>query len=154
MKRVISFVYVLLLTALFSTAFASDSIMVYDAWVRSAPPNAKVIAAYMKIMNKSNETRALTMISSSRFNRVEMHKTEIHEGMMKMIPQKDLQILSGETVTLEPGGYHLMLMEPKSMPKEGEQVDMELRFDNGKTLQVSVPVRDEGAHGIAGEHRH
>lgn len=154
MKNSINSIFVLIIIFLFSTAFAADSITVYDAWVRSAPPNAKVLAAYMKIMNKSDEPRALTAVSSSRFNKVEMHKTEMHGEMMKMIPQKELKIPSMGTLVLEPGGYHLMLMEPKSMPQEGEQIDMELRFDKGQTLRISVPVRAEGTKNIAGEHRH
>lgn len=69
--------------------------MVHDAWVRSAPPNAKMLAAYMKIMNKSDEPRALTAVSSSLFGKVQMYKTEMQDGMMKMIHQKQLDIPAG-----------------------------------------------------------
>jgi copper(I)-binding protein len=153
-KKIVTVIYFLTTLFLFSIAFATDSIMVHDAWVRSAPPNAKVLAAYMIIVNKSGEPRKLTAVSSSRFDKVEMHKTEMHGEMMKMIPQKELEILPGGTLVLEPGGYHLMLMEPKSVPQEGEEVDIELHFDNGQTLHISVPVRAGSTKGMAGEHRH
>jgi hypothetical protein len=99
------------------------------------------MAAYMTITNTSNETRAMTAVSSKLFNKVEIHRTEMHEGMAKMIPQKELIIPAGKSVSVEPGGYHLMLIDPASVPKEGEQVDMELHFDDGKTLHIKATVR-------------
>ena len=92
MKKIINLISVLIIVVV-SSAFAADNIMIHDAWVRSGPPNAKVLAAYMKIINKSDEPRALTAVSSSRFGKVEMHKTEMHGEMMKMIPQKKFRKL-------------------------------------------------------------
>ncbi|MBI4849450.1 MAG: copper chaperone PCu(A)C [Nitrospirae bacterium] len=127
---------------------------VHNAWIRSAPPNAKVLAAYMTIKNASTETRALTAVSSALFNKVEIHRTEMHEGMAKMIPQKELIIHAGESVSLETGGYHLMLMDPASVPKEGEQVDMDLRFDDGLILNIKVPVRSGSVEGDKTDNHH
>ncbi len=141
MKKIVTIVFCLIILSFFSTSFADNSIMVHDAWVRSAPPNAKVLAAYMVIMNKSSEPRALTAVSSSIFGKVKMHKTEMHEGMMKMVPQEQLSIPAGGALTLEPGGYHLMLINPESVPQEGEHINFELHFDNGKIIAVSAPVR-------------
>ena len=141
MKKTITAVYCLILLSFFSTAFANNSIVVHDAWIRSAPPNAKVLAAYMVIINKSGESRILTAVSSSKFGKVEMHKTEMHEGMMKMIPQKQLIIPAGGALTFEPGGYHLMLIDPESVPQEGDHVNFELHLDNGKIITVNALVR-------------
>jgi hypothetical protein len=155
MKKIISVIYIFALTALCSSVFASDAIMVHDAWIRSAPPNVKVLAAYMTITNVSSETRKLTSVSSSSFNKVEIHRTEMHEGMAKMIPQKGLIIPAGKSVSLEPGGYHLMLIDPKAVPREGKQVDMELHFDDGQTLHINVQVRAGGAEGnMMDKHHH
>ena len=146
-------IFALTIIFLFSSAFAADNIMVHNAWIRSAPPNAKVLAAYMLIMNKSDEPIALTSVSSRLFEKVHIHKTEMEGGMMKMVLQKQLDILAGESLLLEPGGYHLMLMKPKSVPQVGEQVDLELKFDNGKTLSINVPVRAaKGESMMEGHH--
>jgi hypothetical protein len=155
MKKIISVAYIITLAALCSSVFASDAIMVHDAWIRSAPSNVKVLAAYMTIKNTSTETRALTAVSSALFKKVEIHRTEMHEGMAKMIPQNELIIPAGKSVSLEPGGYHFMLMDPEAVPKEGEQVDMKLRFDDGTTLYIKVQVRAGGAEGnMMDKHRH
>ena len=46
----------------------------------------------------------------------------------------------GELV-LEPGGLHLMLMEPQQSLTAGADVVLTLSFDNGWTVEVDVPVR-------------
>lgn len=141
MKTIINIISAATIILMFSSARAGDSIIVYDSWIRSAPPNAKVLAAYMYIMNESVEPRSLTAVSSSRFEKVEMHRTELHDGMIKMVSQKQLDIPAGGSLLLEPGGYHLMLIKPKSVPKAGDKVKLELYFDNGSILKVKASVR-------------
>lgn len=153
MKKTIYFVVVLLSITLFSSISAADSIMVHDAWIRSAPPTANVLAGYMNIMNKSDRTRLLISASSKSFGKVEMHKTEMHGDMMKMIPQDKLEIPAGGNLLLKPGGYHLMLRSPKTVLKEGEQVKLELVFDNGVMVTVNAPVRAAKVGGMM-HHNH
>ncbi len=146
--------YILALTIvfMFSSAFAADNIMVHNSWVRSAPPNAKMLAAYMIIMNKYDKPVALTAVSSSRFNEVQLHKTEKQDGIMKMVRQKQMDIPAGGSLTLEPGGYHLMLMDPKSALHVGEQIDFQLKFDNNLTLNINAPVREAKGGVMMGGH--
>jgi len=155
MNKTTAYAGIFLILCMVPAAFAEQPLMVHNAWIRPAPPGAKVLAAYMIIMNGSAEHRALTMVSCSLFDKVEIHRTEMHEGMMKMTPQDRLTIPAGGSVTLEPGGYHLMLISPKSVPKEREEVDMELHFDNGQTLHLKVPIRPGGDKGgMMEEHGH
>jgi copper(I)-binding protein len=141
MKKIMVFMLALTTVFVSSSAFAVESVIIHNAWVRSAPPNAKVLAAYMTITNHSEKPIALTAVSSSQFGKIEMHKTEMHGDTMKMIHQKKLNIPAKGSQTLKPGGYHLMLMKPKSVPQVGESVDMKLHFDNGQLLHIKVPVR-------------
>jgi copper(I)-binding protein len=154
MNKTAAYTVIFLMMCVVPAVFAQQPLMVHDAWVRPAPPGAKVLAAYMIIMNGSAEQRALTMVSCSLFDRVEIHRTEMQEGMMKMIPQERLTVPAGGSVTLEPGGFHLMLIGPKSVPKQGEEVDMEFHFDNGQALHLKVPVRAGGDKGGMMEHGH
>jgi copper(I)-binding protein len=147
----ISLIFVLL--HLYSSAYAHQQVAVDNSWVRSAPPGANVLAAYMIIKNESKDTRVLTKVSSSMFNRIEIHKTEMHEGMMKMIPQESMSVPAGGSVTLEPGGFHLMLIGPKTVPKEGEEIDLLLQFSNGHSQRIKVPVKaDKNKGGVMEEH--
>lgn len=155
MKKVLSLISTHLLFAFISLAFASESLVVHNAWIRSAPPNAKVLAAYMMIMNHSDESIALTKVSGKLFRKVEIHRTEMHDGMMKMTPQNHLNIPARGSVTLDPGGYHLMLKDPATVPKKGDTVELELLFNNGKILHIKASVstgEDKGGMMEKGHH--
>jgi copper(I)-binding protein len=72
-----------------------------------------------------------------------------------MIPQDSLSIPAGGSVTLDPGGFHLMLIGPKSVPKEGEEVDLLLKFSNGHSQRIKAPVKaDKDKGGTMEEHGH
>ncbi len=123
-----------------SNLSADDSIIVLDAWMPEAPPNARVMVGYMTIENKSSRSRTLIGISSGKFKRAEIHKTEMHGDVMKMVQQEELEIPAGGTVSLQPGSYHLMFIGPESVPKEGEVVNLKLRFESGYNIHVNVTV--------------
>jgi copper(I)-binding protein len=146
MRKIITSMLALTVIFVYSSAFAADSIVVHNAWIRSAPPNAKVLAAYMTIINHSDKPITLTVVSSSKFSNIEMHKTEMHGDTMKMIHQKQLNIPAQGSLILKPGEYHLMLMKPRSVPQVGKSVDMELRFDNGQILHINVPIATQNGY--------
>jgi copper(I)-binding protein len=125
----------------FSIVHADGSIIVSDAWITEAPPNARVIAGYMTIENNSSRPRTLIGVSGEKFKRIEMHRTEMDGDVMRMVPQEKLEIPSGAAVSLQPGSYHLMLKGPESVPKGGEVVNLKLHFDNGDILHIKATVR-------------
>jgi copper(I)-binding protein len=124
-----------------SNVSAEDVIIVSDAWMLEAPPNARVIAGYMTIENKSSKSRTLIGVSGGQFKKIEIHRTEMHGDVMKMVPHEKLEIPAGGKVSLQPGSYHLMLIGPESVPKEGEVVSLKLQFDSGYTLHINSDVR-------------
>ncbi len=121
--------------------YADEIFTVHNAWMPEAPPNARVIAGYMTIENRSSQSRTLIGVVSDQFQKVEIHRTELQGDMVKMLKLESLDIPSGGRVTLQPGSYHLMLTGPESVPKEGKVVHIILLFDNGLTKQVGLTVR-------------
>ncbi|MDN3571436.1 copper chaperone PCu(A)C, partial [Methylobacterium longum] len=66
-----------------------------------------------------------------------------------------LEIKPGETVTLKPGGYHLMFLDLKAPLKKGEPVKGTLSFERAGTVAVEFGVEGMGAQApAAGEHIH
>ena len=137
-KKILLLFCLSLLTA--PCAWANE-ISVTNPWIREAPPVAEMFAAYMTISNNSKQTMQLESVTSAEIEMVEIHRTETHAGLSRMIKQSSLQIESGENVTLEPGGYHLMLMKPKRYLQEGDKVMLELHFNNGEAINVTAVVR-------------
>jgi len=121
----------------------SGEISVGDPWVREAPPFSKVLGAYLIVKNSGSQDRVLTAASSPAFQRVEMHKTEIREGVARMLRQETVGVPANSEVAFESGGYHLMLMEPLKPLKAGDHVDMTLLFSDGEQVAFTAEVRKE-----------
>jgi copper(I)-binding protein len=56
-----------------------------------------------------------------------------------------LEIKPGQTVKLEPGGYHVMFMQLKEPLKHGEVLKGELTFEKAGSIEVKVEVEAMGA---------
>lgn len=138
--------------ALFHAAAQAGPLTVSDAWVREAPPTAQVLAAYMQIANPSEQARTIAGAASTCCDRVEIHRTEIVDGMARMIPQPELVVEAGGSVLLEPGGLHFMLISPKEPMVQGDHVVIELRLDGGETMEVHAEVRRDGEPAM--DHSH
>jgi len=139
----------LLMTCLL--AVADSSIVVRDAWVREAPPGAAVLAAYFTLENTGTKEDKLVAVRGPDFDKIEIHATEIRDGIARMIALDALPIAPHAVVRLAPGGYHLMLHHPRRALAAGMSVKLELRFESGTRLTVVAPVRRAEA-GTAHHH--
>jgi hypothetical protein len=127
-------------------AMAGDPhLMVMDPWVREAPPNAKMLAGYFTIMNHSGDGAEIVGASSNMFEKVEMHKTVHKDGVAKMIAQPSVDVGKHATVKFQPGGLHLMLINPKSPLKAGDKVDISLKLKKGGDLKMTAVVKKGSA---------
>lgn len=147
---------IFLLTALIIsfTAFAhkDGGIVVKNAWVREAPPVSPVLAGYMVIENHTADTKDLVSVTSSAFQKIEIHQTIHKDGVASMKAQNKLSIAAEGKVELKPGGTHLMLINPAKRLKTGDSVSFTLKFANGSKTIISAPVKKAGA--TAAQHQH
>jgi len=63
-------------------------------------------------------------------------------GMMTMAEVAKIPVAAGTTVALEPGGYHIMLMELAKPLVVGEKVKVTLTFEKAGDVVVEAEVRD------------
>jgi copper(I)-binding protein len=82
----------------------------------------------------------------------------MQEGVMKMRPlPSGLEIRSGATVELTPGGLHMMFVGLKEQLTRGRRVRVTLSFEKAGTADVEFEVLAMGAnpaHGAGEERRH
>lgn len=147
------------LIALAGSPARAETLNVSDAWVRQGPPTAQVLAAYMTLENPGTQEIAIIGAGSPQFETVEIHRTEIVDGMARMIPQERLAIPAGGNVALEPNGLHLMLINAKQPLAAGAVVRIELRLEGGGSVTVDAPVRadagmPEGMDHSQHQHHH
>lgn len=140
---------------LFTSAASADSvdIQILDPWVQAAPPNVKVLAAYLEIKNNGEQSQLLVNVSSPAFDQVGIHRTVMHGNMAHMEHLKELAIPPHVSVTLKPGGLHFMLMDAKKPLRVGDSVPMTLTFKNGAKVAVTATVRS-GQMEDMGDHQH
>ena len=128
----------LLSLVLVPISYAGDIVKVTDAWVRLPPPGAQIAAAYLTL--ESKQTLSLSNVTSQAAEAVEMHSMSTQNGVMQMRQLKALNLPAGKPLTLEPGGLHLMLINPKNPLKEGDKVPLLLTFKQGKRVVGAVSV--------------
>ena len=133
--------------------FADDDIQIRDPWVQAAPPNVKVLAAYLEIKNSGKKPWILTGASSPAFEQVSVHQSVMHGNMVHMEHLNELAIPPQASVALKPGGLHLMLTDAKKPLKAGDLVPMTLAFKNGKKIAVNAVVRSSQT-GKMEDHQH
>jgi len=121
-------------------AAAADQVSVMDPYVRLAPPNAPATGAFMVIKNNGAKDVKLVKADNPVSRVTELH-THLNEGgVMKMRPVLAIDIKAGGEAALKPGGLHVMLIDLKTPPKEGELVPITLTFDDGSSKKVDAKV--------------
>jgi len=117
-------------------AFAID-ISIKNAWAKPTAPGQPVSGAYFDITAASDAK--LIKVDSAAAGNVQVHEMKMDHGMMSMRPVDTLPLPKGKTVSLKPGGYHVMLMDLKQPLKAGDKLPMTLTIESaGKTQQVKV----------------
>ena len=132
--------YTYLLGCLLLISPVHGDIIVAEAWVRAGPTNATTMAAYATIMNHSSATE-LKRITAEGFEEAQIHKTTMKGSMAMMEKFDSLTLLENQTLELKPGSWHIMLVNPQIVPKEGEAVGLHFFFESeNKTKEISVPA--------------
>lgn len=131
------------LAALASTTVA-ETLVLADAWARATPPGARTAAVYGTLANEGEQAVTVSSFGTDRASRAHLHSTVSEDGMMKMRQLDDLIIAPGETVRLQPGGMHIMLMELAEPLEEGASFAVTVGTAAG---DESTAVVDVGGFG-------
>ena len=137
----------LLLFAGGAGAGTAGAVRVEGAWIRVLPGDLPA-AGYLTLRNTGDTEIALTGASSASYRQIMVHLSAGVGGMSGMVPVARLPVPAHGTVTLAPGGYHLMLMHAKHPITPGRKVMVTLIFNGGrKTLDVEFLARPANATG-------
>lgn len=128
-----------------------SAIAATNAWVRATAADNEELnmagvtsAAYMEISNHSDSARRLMSVSAMGVGMVQIHQTVVKDDIARMVHQADGVVISaGETVMLEPGGLHIMLMNLEVPLIAGEEMDLTLYFDDDSAIVVPAQIRSE-----------
>lgn len=97
---------------------------------------------YLTVTNTGEEDDALVGGETDRAERIEIHEMMVADGTARMQPvDGPLPIPAGETVVLEPGGLHLMLVNLTADNRDGDVYEVTLEFERAGEVTLEVPVK-------------
>ena len=122
-----------------------DPVVVRGAWIREPPPRSPA-AGYLVLENRGGDPVALVAVETEAAAQTEIHVMEYKDDRMTMRRVEELQVPAGEEIALKPGGTHLMLMELRQPLRDGDEVELVLRFGDGTERRVQMPVQKKGLY--------
>lgn len=139
-------------------AITAGDLAISGPWARAMLPGQPSGGGYLVIENAGGGDDRLVAASSPRAGKVEIHTMTMQDDVMVMRPvEGGLAVPAGETVTLEPGGLHIMFMQVETPFAEGETVPVTLQFEKAGAVTVDLPVgparggepaHDHGGHDM------
>jgi periplasmic copper chaperone A len=149
------------------------AVSVDAVWARATTPTANSGAVYMNLASSDGDVLVGVAVDDAIARGIAVHQTvtsdmhddmgdemaDMHEGMseeeiaamesmetagaMTMMPIARLAIDPGASVSLEPGGYHVMMTDLASPLEAGQTFDLTLTFETAGEVVVEVEVRQD-----------
>jgi copper(I)-binding protein len=115
----------------------SAGLEITDAWIKTA--SSGMTAAFAEITNTSNAD--ITIVSATSAASPEL---QLHEVVNDTMRQKEsgFVVPAGSSITLEPGGLHIMFMDIQAPVAAGDEVPVTLTLANGNTVQFTAVAKD------------
>lgn len=120
----------------------ADAITMTDAWVKTA--ESGMSAAFGELRNDGSEDVTVVSATTAASDMLELHETvENESGAMVMRKiEGGFVIPAGESLDLEPGGDHIMLMGLTAPVVAGDEVTFTLTLDDDSTFEFTAPAKD------------
>ena len=140
------------LTAAFGNApalaaeFELGPLAIEQPWARASAGPARNSAAFMVIKNSGAADR-LIAAAGDVAGRVELHTHLMEANVMKMRQVEAIELPAGGSASLQPGGFHVMLIGLKEPLKEGDSFPLTLTFENAGEITIEVTVEAVGSMG-------
>ncbi len=137
------------------SATAKDNIAdvtVKDAWVRTTVPGQKGTGAFMSLTAKSD--LRLVGVLSAVAGVAEVHEMKMNGEVMQMRAVSGVDLPAGKAVALQPGGFHVMLLDLKTALPKNATVPLTLLFKDAKgvesKVELTVPVATTAPNAASG----
>ncbi|MGW9302428.1 copper chaperone PCu(A)C [Streptomyces cyaneofuscatus] len=101
-------------------------------------PVSDMAAGFLVVQNSGGVADRLTSVTSPLSDDVTIHETKNQQ----MREVSSFEVPAGGELDLERGGNHIMFMDLKKQPKQGEKVSVELHFEKAGPITVDLPVKE------------
>ena len=122
-------------------AIMAAEVVLSDGFTRETPQGAPVAGGFITIRNDAATADRLIAAASPRAGRIELHDMTMENGVMQMRPVEGIPVGPGATVTLAPGGLHMMLLDLPTGFAAGETIPVTLTFERAGVVETTLTVR-------------
>jgi copper(I)-binding protein len=123
-----------------SASGSPSGLTVTDAWARPAPAGGES-AAYLTIAN-AGAADTLVSVRCTIARSAMLHETSTDmSGMTGMTMTGSMDVPSGGSVRLAPGGSHVMLGDLTSALAPGTTIQIELLFEHAGSIVIPATIR-------------
>jgi periplasmic copper chaperone A len=127
-------------------ATESTSVKASGAWIRVLPGSLPA-GGYVTLENTTGTAVAVTGAASAAYGDAMIHKSSTETGMGRMEMVDKVPLPANGKVAFAPGGYHVMLMQPKHPVNPGDKVVVTFTLSDGSTLPVTFEAKPANATG-------
>jgi hypothetical protein len=125
---------------------------IHKPWARSSShrlPN-NTAGAFLAITNRGPDDDRLVAASSPLAECIELHGIKVVGADIDMRPLANgVAVPAGNTTTLKPRGYHLLLLGVKAPLAKGSALPVALTFEKAGAVAVEFAVEEPGLIGEA-----
>ena len=115
--------------------------IVRDGWIRLVPGGMPMQAGFGRIENPCPMPATIVGARSAAHASAELHETTLVDGVSRMRAVPELRIAPDGSAVLQPGGLHLMLMDPRTPLKPGAEVAIDFPLQDGRVVRGEFVVR-------------
>lgn len=127
-----------------SASNAEEGVTFTDGYVKAMPEGKTMTGIFGVFTNNTDEdVNVASFTASVDAGAYELH--EVVDGVMQM-KEGGFDIPAGQSMVLQPGHEHMMLLDVPTPILAGDTVDITVTLSNGETIEVAdLPVRDLAA---------
>jgi periplasmic copper chaperone A len=134
-----------------SADFAAKGLKIGHPWTRPAALGGTG-AGYMTVTNSGKAADTLVGIETAAARSAGVHRSAMNGQVMSMRPLPALAIAAGQTVSLKPGGDHIMMVGLTRALSQGEQIPITLVFQKAGRIHIALTVETTGPAPAAPDH--
>lgn len=131
----------------FAHEFKAGDLTIGHPYALETPPTARAGAGYFSVTNHGATADTLLEVTVAAPLTAKVHKTEMQDGVARMLPAGPLEIPPGQTLTLAPRGDHVMFLGLAAPWAAGDEVAATLVFEHAGPVAVTFKVEARPAGG-------
>lgn len=114
-------------------------------------------AVYLTVVNPGPESDRLLRVETAAARLAETHESVVDDGgVVRMVARPEgFEVPAGGSLALEPGGKHVMLIEPRAAAPDAAGIALTLHFERAGAIEVQAaldsptsPAMDHSGHDM------